>query len=199
MHPYYLKQIEKFVNQNDRVLDLGCGNGDLLASLKESHHIKGYGVDFKITSVLNCLKKGLSIYHGDIEDGIHDYQDKSFDIVILSQTLQQIKNPIELLLETIRVGKKAIITFPNFGHWRMRWQLLNGAAPQSKELPFSWYNTPNIRVITMKDFKKVCKEQNIKIIKEVPLYYPLFLEKVIPKTLSNLLSRKAMFIIEKHH
>ena len=197
MHAFYLDKFKTLIPVGSRILDLGCGNGDLLQALKQSHSIQGYGIDIKNSHVLSCLKKGLSIYHGSIEDGIRDFQDHSFDVVILSQTLQQIQEPLNLLNEIVRVGKKAIITFPNFGYWRMRLQLLKGKAPRSVELPYTWYNTPNIRVITTYDFIDMCRSNRIRISEQYPLFPKYF--KWLPNRFGNLLASKAMFIIERDH
>ena len=196
MHPYYLKTYLDIVPKNSRILDLGCGNGDLLATLKQHKQIKGYGVDKKKSYVLDCLKKGISIYQGNIEEWLKEFSNQSFDIVILSQTLQQIENPVHILNESLRVGKKVIISFPNFAYWKLRFQLLLGKAPRSKSLPFTWYNTPNIRIISIYDFKELCQQESITICKEHPLFESKWARKCF-KPFANLMSKKALFVIQR--
>lgn len=167
---YDLQLIASLIAPGTRVLDLGCGEGDLLAYLKKTKQVVGTGIERVEARVELAIKKGLSVIHGDINMEILDYADHSFDYVILSQTLQQVFEPASLLHELLRIGGKGIVSFPNFSHWRIRMQLLfNGYAPISRQLPYEWYDTPNIRVITLKDFRKFSKEVGFKILKEVAI------------------------------
>jgi len=167
---YDLQIIASWIEPGARVLDLGCGEGDLLHYLEKNRQIVGTGIERVESRVARAIEKGLSVLHGDINAEILDYADHSFDYVILSQTLQQVYEPASLLQELLRVGSRGIVSFPNFSHWRIRLQLLfSGYAPISKQLPYEWYDTPNIRVITLKDFRKFSMEVGFKILKEVAI------------------------------
>ena len=167
---YDLQIIASWIEPGARVLDLGCGEGDLLHYLEKNRQVVGTGIERVESRVAHAIEKGLSVLHGDINAEILDYADHSFDYVILSQTLQQVYEPAALLQELLRVGSRGIVSFPNFSHWRIRLQLLfKGYAPISKQLPYEWYDTPNIRVITLKDFRKFSKEVGFKILKEVAI------------------------------
>jgi len=167
---YDLQIIASWIEPGARVLDLGCGEGDLLHYLEKNKQVVGTGIERVESRVAHAIEKGLSVLHGDINAEILDYADNSFDYVILSQTLQQVYEPAALLQELLRVGSRGIVSFPNFSHWRIRLQLLlTGYAPISKQLPYEWYDTPNIRVITLKDFRKFSKEVGFKILKEVAI------------------------------
>jgi methionine biosynthesis protein MetW len=151
-------------------LDLGCGGGDLLFYLKLNKGINGTGIEKQESKVALCIAKGLSVLQGDINDEVLDYQENSFDYVILSQTLQQVYYPERLLNSLLTIGKKVIVSFPNFSHWSIRMQvLLTGLAPKNEQLPYEWYNTPNIRVITLKDFRKFTRDQGCIVLKEVAI------------------------------
>ena len=189
-------RIVSFVSPHSKILDLGCGNGELLGYLKEHKHVKGYGIDYKFEHILECTKRGISSFQGNIDEGLKEFSDQSYDYVILSLTLQQVQKPLYVLRELIRVGKKVVVTFPNFGYWRIRFQALLGHAPQTKILPYEWYDTPNIRIITISDFKLLCKEEKIRIIKEVPRY-PFSIFNITGTGLSNLFSLKGIFVLEK--
>ena len=167
---YDLQIIASWIEPGARVLDLGCGGGDLLHYLEKNKQVAGTGIERVESRVAHAIEKGLSVLHGDINAEILDYADNSFDYVILSQTLQQVYEPAALLQELLRVGSRGIVSFPNFSHWRIRLQLLlTGYAPISKQLPYEWYDTPNIRVITLKDFRKFSKEVGFKILKEAAI------------------------------
>lgn len=167
---YDLQIIASWIEPGARVLDLGCGEGDLLHYLEKNKRVVGTGIERVESRVAHAIEKGLTVLHGDINTEILDYADHSFDYVILSQTLQQVYAPADLLQELLRVGTKGIVSFPNFSHWRIRLQVLfSGYAPISKQLPYEWYDTPNIRVITLKDFRKFSKEVGFKILKEVAI------------------------------
>ncbi len=148
-----LQIIASWIRPGSTVLGLGCGEGELLYHLKTQKKVKETGIEIKEKKIAVCIEKGLSVLQGDINREILDYSDKSFDYCILSQTLQQVYDPEGLIKEMLRVGKKVIVSFPNFGHFKIRLQLLGfGRAPVSKELPYQWYDTPNIRVLTLEDF-----------------------------------------------
>ncbi|MFH1241630.1 MAG: methionine biosynthesis protein MetW [Pseudomonadota bacterium] len=165
-----LKIIASWIEPDSRVLDLGCGEGDLLLFLKEEKRANCVGIELVEAKVARCIEKGLSVLQGDINKEILDYPDNAFDYVILSRTLQQVYEPAELIRSLLRIGKKGIVSFPNFSHWRVRLQLLTtGYAPITKQLPYEWYDTPNIRVITLKDFRKFSHDVGFHILKEVAI------------------------------
>jgi len=162
--------IESLIEPKSTVLDIGCGDGELLARLMADKNIKGEGIEFQQELVLACVNRGLSIIQRDVERGLGDYADKSFDYVILSQTVQTLKDPEKVLGELLRVGRKVIVSFPNFAHWRCRAQLFYlGRAPVTKQLPFSWHNSPNIHFLSIKDFDRFCKKLGVNVEKRIPL------------------------------
>lgn len=165
-----LKIIASWIEPGSRVLDLGCGEGDLLYFLKKHKGIVGTGIERVEAKAAQCIERGLSVLQGDINKEVLDYDDHTFDYVILSQTLQQVYDPANLIKTLLRIGKRGIVSFPNFSHWRIRLQLLiKGYAPVTKQLPYEWYDTPNIRVITIKDFRKFSKDVGFNILKEVAI------------------------------
>ena len=189
--------LSHYISEKSKVLDLGCGNGELLKYLMTEKKCIGYGIDIEIKNIVSCIEKKIGVFQGDLNDGLQGFSDQSYDVVVLSLTLQQIKTPEFLIQEMLRVGKKVIITFPNFAHFKCRLQFLLGKAPKNKSLPYAWYNTPNIRVVTVKDFKNLCQEMGFKIETEIPLYGTPFMEKIMPKCLSNLWCENALFILKK--
>jgi len=158
------KVILDMVKPGSKVLDLGCGNGELLELLRDNKNCIVSGVDIHEPSVIECMTKGITVIQADISEGLLDLADESYDYVILSRTLQQIQNPKEVVAEMLRVGKNAIVSFPNFSFWRIRLRLLfTSTLPVSNALPYHWFDTPNIRVITLKDFVIFCMLFNFKI------------------------------------
>jgi methionine biosynthesis protein MetW len=165
-----LQVIASWIKPGSRILDLGCGEGDLLFYLKQNKEVAGTGIENRESKVELCIAKGLSVLQGDINEEVLDYREASFDYVILSQTLQQVYYPERLLESLLSVGRKVIVSFPNFSHWSIRMQvLLTGMAPKNEQLPYEWYNTPNIRVITLKDFRKFTRDHGCKVLKEVAI------------------------------
>lgn len=146
------------------VLDLGCGSGDLLSLLVKERHVKAQGIEIDDKAIFECVAKGLSVFHDDIDTGLPEYGDKSFDFVILNQSIQQVKKPDEVLKEALRVGERAIIGIPNFAHIKARFQIFfGGRVPVTPSLPYEWYNTPNLHFLSLTDFTKYCKKQKITI------------------------------------
>ena len=146
-----------------KVLDLGCEDGSLLKFLEGSLEVKGYGIEKDDAHWLNTLKQGINVIQMDLESGLSGFESQSFDVVVLSQTLQAMRNTEKIVHEMLRVGKEVIVTFPNFGYWRHRIQLIQGQMPISKSLPYEWYNTPNIHLCTIKDFDDFCAKNKIGI------------------------------------
>jgi len=165
-----LSVIAQWVEPGARVLDLGCGAGVLLDHLTREKGVRGTGVEIDEEKASAAIAKGLTVLHGDIFAEIEDYPDQSFDYVILSQTLQQVYEPARLIGEMLRVGRRGIVSFPNFAVWYNRLMfLLLGRAPVSRELPYEWYDTPNIRVIPIKDFRRFCRKKGFAVRREVTI------------------------------
>ena len=156
--------ISGWIKFGSKVLDLGCGDGELLQFLRSGLEVKGYGVEKDDANWLACMKNGSNVIQMDLEDGLSGFEDQSFDTVILSQTLQAMHNTEEIVLEMLRVGREIIVTFPNFGYWRNRIQITFGNMPVSKTLPYQWYDTPNVHLCTINDFDKFCKNHKITIL-----------------------------------
>jgi methionine biosynthesis protein MetW len=192
-----LKLIASWISPGARVLDLGCGEGHLLKSLKDTKQVIGTGIEQNEAKASVCIEKGLSVLQGDMNREVLDYENKAFDFVILSQTLQQVYQPDALVRSILRVGRKAIVSFPIFSHWLSRLQLLlTGYAPVTKQLPYQWYDTPNIRVITLKDFRKFSRDVGFHIIKEVAINTGSRNESGrIVKFFPNLLATYGIFLI----
>ena len=156
--------IAGWVKLESRVLDLGCGDGTLLRYLKETRRISGYGVEIDHASVLACVRNGVNVVQSDLERGLSGFEDNSFDYVVLSQTLQAMKNSEIIMREMLRVGREGIVTFPNFGYWRNRLEVLKGRMPVSENLPYEWFDTPNVHLCTVADFERFCAERHIRIV-----------------------------------
>ena len=165
------KIISDLIEKNTRVLDVGCGDGILMEYLKYNKEIDIRGIEISKDNVQKCLSKGLTVIEGDAEKDLLQFPDRSFDFVILSQTLQAFLNPEIVIKELLRVGKKAIVTIPNFGFWKVRLHLLiKGTMPITKNLPDEWYNTPNLHMCTIKDFYNFCENRKIKLDKSLALH-----------------------------
>lgn len=165
-----LQIISSWIQPGSTVLDLGCGKGDLLDHLRQHKDVKGVGIEQDEEKVAHAIARGLSVLQGDLSKEVNDYPDNRFDYVVLSQTLQQVYEPAELLQTLVRIGRRVIVSFPNFSHWGVRMQvLLTGRAPKNEQLPFDWYDTPNIRVITLKDFRQFMRKIGVCILKETAI------------------------------
>lgn len=172
-----------------KVLDLGCGDGELLTYLRNSLEIRGYGVEKDDANWLACLQNGTNVIQMDLEDGLSGFEDQSFDTVILSQTLQAMHNTEEIVQEMLRVGREVIVTFPNFGYWRNRVQIASGGhMPVSKDLPYQWYNTPNVHLCTINDFDEFCINYKISVIER-----KVITEGIEVSFMPNLLGNLAMY------
>ena len=164
------KLIETLIQENRKILDIGCGDGKLMEQLENNLNSITHGIELNRELALDAIARGFNVIHGDAENDLSQYSNRSFDYVILSQTLQAMMKPKEILSELLRIGSKAIVSFPNFGHWKIRFQLLiSGRMPVTESLPYTWYDTPNIHFFTIKDFLKLCHDMNIVIEKSIGL------------------------------
>ena len=199
--------IANLVDEKSRVLDLGCGDGLLLQYLFHRKQVQGFGVEISHEGVHACIGRGLPVYHGDIDQGLSDHQDNSFDYVILSQTLQAVRHPEFVLREMFRVGKKIIVSFPNFGHWRIRAHLaFKGRMPRTTLLPYYWYETPNAHLCTILDFQDLCRTMDLRILRQIPLaaggghprglFSRRFSKWLVPLSAANILAPVAVFLLE---
>ncbi len=191
------KLIQDMVPEGATVLDLACGDGELLADLIAAKHVRGSGVEIDQAAVEKCIGRGLSVFHGDLDAGLADYSDQSHDVVILSLSLQQLRRPRMIVREMVRVGRLAIVSFPNFAHWSMRRQLLmDGRMPVTKDLPYQWWDTPNIHLCTIQDFRALCREEGLCIEREL---YLRSMDRPAPEraVLPNLLARIAIFAVTR--
>lgn len=187
------KIIGDLIEPSSVVLDLGCGDGELLEYLVVKKDVKGSGVEINEEAIYRCVEKGLSVSHGDIDSGLKEYPDDLFDYVIFNQTMQQVHSPAEALKEAFRVGKKVIVGFPNFCYLNARLQIFfAGHVPVTPSLPYSWHDTPNLHFLSIKDFENFCKQQGITIEKRIFLN-----EKRIVRVLPNLFALNAIFQVSK--
>lgn len=183
--------IGEIIEPGSRVLDLGCGEGELLAWLVENKDVLARGVEISSADVRRAIARGVSVYQGDINEGLADYPDKAFDYVILSQTLQETRYPVGVLKEMLRVGRRVIVSFPNFGHWSVRLSMLfTGQAPKTDLFPYNWYDSPNIHFLSINDFEYLCREKGF------PIERRYFLSgRRRTNVFSNLLSQTAVFLL----
>ena len=193
------KIISEFIEKNTRVLDVGCGDGTLMEFLKDNNKIDIRGIEISKNNVQKCIGKGLTVIEGDAEKDLGQFPDGSFDFVILSQTLQAFLNPEKVISELLRVGKKAIVTIPNFGYWKVRLHLLTkGTMPITRTLPDEWYNTPNLHMCSIKDFFNFCEDRKINLYKSIALQNLKSSEITKSNlTLKNLSAVLGIFLIEK--
>jgi methionine biosynthesis protein MetW len=163
--------IAAWVKPDSSVLDLGCGDGVLLKFLRQTRSARGYGIDIDDANVLACVKNGVNVIQSDLERGLAGFDAGSFDCVILSQTLQAVRRTEEIVLDMLRVGREAIVSFPNFGRWNLRLQIaLGGKMPVSPDLPYQWYNTPNVHLFTIADFESFCAGHGIRVLERIVLH-----------------------------
>ena len=191
--------IANLIEKNTRVLDVGCGDGTLMEFLKDNNKIDIRGIEISKNNVQKCIGKGLTVIEGDAEKDLSQFPDGSFDFVILSQTLQAFLNPEKVISELLRVGKKAIVTIPNFGYWKVRLHLLTkGTMPITRTLPDEWYNTPNLHMCSIKDFFNFCEDRKINLYKSIALQNLKSSEITNSNlTLKNLTAVLGIFLIEK--
>jgi methionine biosynthesis protein MetW len=164
-HPEINRWILAHTPEGGKVLDIGCGEGELLGRMVSEKKVQGTGIEISQDHAVRAIQRGLTVHHGNVEEGLDHYGDKGFDLVVLSLTLQETRRPRQVLLECFRVGRQVIVVFPNFGHWRSRWQLgWHGRAPRTTILPYPWYESPNYHYITIADWEDFCRDENWKIL-----------------------------------
>lgn len=191
--------VAKMIEDGARVLDVGCGEGELLQLLTETRNVDARGVELSQAGVNHCVAKGLSVIQGDADVDLADYPDDGFDYVILSQTLQATRNPRKVLEQMLRIGKRAIVSFPNFGHWRVRWQLgALGRMPVTENLSYDWYETPNIHFCTIRDFVQLAELIDAKILRAIAMDFNGAQIRVnMPWWIWNLFGEQAVFLLER--
>lgn len=197
LHANY-NHIVPLIENGAKVLDLGCGDGTLLKKLIDEKNVHGKGIEINQGNVIEALHKGLSIIQGDIDEGLEDFADNEMDYVILNQTLQSTQNPDFVIKEMLRVGKHAVVSFPNFAYWRIRFYLLfKGKMPKSKMLPFEWYDTPNIHLLTVRDFFDYCEKRDIKISKSILTRRGKVVNSRLRRTFADIFAEEVIFVIHK--
>lgn len=186
-------EIARLVQPNSRVLDLGCGNGDLLQLLREERQARVNGVDIEEAMIRECIAKGISVFQGDLDEGLKEYGTGSYDYVILNETLQVVHEPVQLIREMVRVGRQAIVNFPNFGYIVNRLQLMfGGRMPVNRDLPFEWYDTPNIHFCTRRDFVRLCEETGVRIVAAVDMRHV----RRVSSRFANVWATECCFLLE---
>lgn len=185
MQRYDFELIASWIPEGSHVLDLGCGDGALLAGLAATRRASGYGIDIDDANVLASVRNGINVIQDDLDSGLSTFEDSAFDFVILSQTLQAMRNVEGVMNEMLRVGREGIVTFPNFGYWRHRLDVIRGHMPVSRTLPHSWYDTPNIHLCTVKDFEDLCAKVGAEILDERVLHAGRQV-KLLPNLLGSL-------------
>ena len=197
LHANY-NHIVPLIENGAKVHDLGCGDGTLLRKLIDEKNVHGKGIEINQENVIQSLHKGLSVIQGDIDEGLEDFADNEMDYVILNQTLQSTQNPDFVIKEMLRVGKNAVVSFPNFAYWRIRFYLLfKGKMPKSKMLPFEWYDTPNIHLLTVRDFFDYCEKRNIKISNSILTRRGKIVNSRFRKTFADIFAEEVIFVIHK--
>ena len=161
--------IAGWIAHGKRVLDLGCGDGGLLDFLQRDREVTGYGIEIAPENIIKCLAAGVNVIQSDLDRGLSDFDDDSFDYVLMTQTLQAMRYPHQLIREMLRVGREGIVTFPNFGHWRCRLQIACGGMPVTSHLPHEWFDTPNIHMCTIRDFEALCRKEGMEIMQRIAL------------------------------
>lgn len=192
-----LQLIPQWIKPGSHVLDLGCGDGALLTKLKTDQQIEGLGIEIDHDQITHCIANGLNVVEQDLNKGLSNFQDDSFDVVVMAHALQTLRSPHLVIEEMLRVGKECIVTFPNFAHWRCRWYLgQHGRMPVSKFMPYSWYDTPNIHFCTVRDFEALCRERAIRILDKTVVGHDSS-ESLLGKLMPNLFGVTAVYHISR--
>ena len=190
--------ITEIIDNGAKVLDLGCGDGTLLKKLIDEKNVHGIGVEIDQNSAISAIEKGLSVIQGNIDEGLKEFSDKEYDWVILNQTVQSTDKPDYVIEEMLRVGKKVVVSFPNFAYWKVRFYLFfKGRMPKSKVLPFEWFDTPNIHLLTINDFYEFCHKRNINILQSVYMTRAKVRHGVLIRAISNFFTEEVMFVIAR--
>ncbi len=189
------ESIVREIPRGSRVIDLGCGDGRLLQYLRDQHACDGLGIELDDEGFIETIARGIPVIRGDLDHGLHELPDDAFDYAVLSQTLQQLRHPLQVLEDILRIARKALVVVPNFGHWNVRWQvLLRGRAPVTEDLPYKWYNTPNLHFMSMHDFRELESLGNFRIVKEQPIIGG---RAVTSAFAANLRARNVLYVIER--
>ncbi len=192
-----LQTICEWIQPKTRILDLGCGDGTLLAMLKTERDVNGYGLEIEVGKIVKCIQSGVNAIHADLNAGLSGFDDKAFDYVVMTQALQAVERPDRLLNDMLRVGREGIVTFPNFGHWRSRLQLFfGGHMPVTPSLPSKWFNTQNIHLCTLQDFEQLCVDNKISILQRTVVDRD-HKSSLGMKLFPNLLGEVAIYRIQK--
>ncbi len=186
------RTIAELIPHGSRVLDLGCGSGELLALLRDERGCTGYGIELDDTQVMACVARGINVIQHNLEEGLALFEDNSFDVVLQLDTLQHLRNTEAMLRETARIGRVGLVSFPNFAHWPHRLSVLRGRMPVTRALPYQWYDTPNIRVATFADFEVLARRNGLRIVESFGLH-----EGEVVRTWPNLMASSAVFQFER--
>ncbi len=187
--------IREHINPGSRVIDLGCGDGRLLSMLRDEHSCTVQGVELDRSGIIQTITRGVPVIHADLDQGLPEFPEDSFDFAVLSSTLQQVRHPQEVLKEMLRIARRALVVVPNFGFWRVRLQVvLHGRAPVTSELPYEWYNTPNLHFLSMHDFRDMSQTMNVRILKELPIIGGRAVNRAWA---ANLRAASALYVIER--
>jgi len=190
--------ITEIIDKGAKILDLGCGDGTLLKKLIDEKNVHGIGVEIDQNSAISAIEKGLSVIQGNIDEGLKEFSDKEYDWVILNQTVQSTDKPDYVIEEMLRVGKKVVVSFPNFAYWKVRFYLFfKGRMPKSKVLPFEWFDTPNIHLLTINDFYEFCHKRNINILQSIYMTRAKVRRGMLIRAISNFFTEEVMFVISR--
>ena len=193
-----IERVINWVGPKSRVLDLGCGDGQLLARLRDERQVRGYGLEICLSNVTRCVAAGVNVLHADLDDGLDRFDDDAFDMVILLQTLPAVRYPARLLTDMFRVGREGVVTFPNFAHWRARVQLaLSARMPVTPALPAQWYDTPNIHLCTLHDFEALCRRLGVEVVERV-VFGANRREGGVTAAFPALLAETALYRLRRH-
>lgn len=188
--------IAEWITQDARVLDLGCGDGSFLQALSEERGVTGYGVEIDADNIVACIERGVNVIHANLDQGLSEFDADSFDFVVMTQTVQAMRFPHQLLNDILRIGRDAIVTFPNMGHWKCRWQFALGRMPVTRHLPNTWYDTPNIHMCTIRDFDGLCETGNFAILERTFVDSKHHKPAMVP-ILPNLLAEIAVYRLRR--